>query len=116
MRDNIVDIFKTGQKIKSDLTRASEDIKDRIYAQKVPLELQFEKSENPIGITPSDWSKLVDIRAKLLAAANDKDKASKAEDQASDLAGDKQFEIERAKLVQKKLMTMQADEPAPAEA
>lgn len=115
VKDNISDIFKTGVSIKTNVKRAADDIKEKIYATKVPVELQFDKESNPLGITPSDWNKLVDLRAKLLIAKNDKDEQAKVEDKASDMAGEKQFEMERARLLQKKLMTMQAEETSAEE-
>ena len=61
---------------------------------------------NPVGLKKSDWSKLVDAQTKLIMAQPG-EQLEKAETQINDLAADKQFDQERARLMQVKLASME---------
>ena len=74
----------------------------------VPQELVYEKETNPVGLKKRDWTKLVDFKTERIMAAAE-DQKEKIEDQASDLAGEKQFDIERAKIMQAKLTALESE-------
>ena len=80
----------------------------------VPQELVYEKETNPVGLKKSDWTKLVDFKTKLIMAAAE-DQKEKIEDQANDLAAEKQFDQERARLMQIKLTSLEAEPESVAE-
>ena len=108
VKKNICDIFDAGKRIREATKAENEKIVEGIFVTDVPQELVYEKETNPVGLKKSDWAKLVDFKTKLLMAAS-QDQKEKIEDQASDLAGEKQFDIERAKIMQAKLTALESE-------
>jgi hypothetical protein len=84
----------------------TKEFAEGIFETAVPPELVYEKNSNPVGLKKSDWSKLVDVQTKLMMAQPG-EQLEKAETQLNDLAADKQFDQERARLMQVKLSTME---------
>lgn len=102
IREDVKGIFSNGKSIKEDVDSKNVEIKEGIYENSVPSELRYDKELNPTGLKSSDFCKLVSMRAKYLMAQDDESK-EKADEQASDLAGDCEFSIERSRLMQVKL-------------
>ena len=102
IREDIKGIFSNGKSIKEDIDRKNSSIKEEIFENSVPQELQFEKSTNPTGLKSSDFCKLVAMRTRYLMAQDEESK-EKADEKASDMAGDCEFSIERNRLMQMKL-------------
>lgn len=109
VKENIKSIFAEGRKVRENVAADTQVITEEILLRAVPQELVYEKDSNPVGLKKGDWSKLVDFKTKLLMAKEDEQK-EKIEDQASDLAAEKQFDQERAKLMQAKLTALEAEE------
>lgn len=107
VKQNIKNIFTAGKKVREEVKDGITTITDNIYTLNIPQDLVYEKDSNPTGLKKSDWNKLVDIKTKMMMAKVDEQK-DKAEDQANLLAAEKQFEQARAKLMQTKLITMEA--------
>jgi hypothetical protein len=63
----------------------------------------YDKETNNSGLKPGDFKKLVDLKAKQLAAKSEEAK-TKIEQKLHDAAADKQFEIARAELVRDKIV------------
>lgn len=108
VRENVKNIFAAGKRVRENVAADTKVISEEILMRAVPQELVYEKESNPVGLKKSDWTKLVDFKTKLLMAAAE-DQKEKIEDQASDLAGEKQFDIERAKIMQAKLTSLEAE-------
>lgn len=106
VRENVKNIFTAGKKVREHVKDDTEKFTESILATSVPQDLVYEKETNPVGLKKSDWTKLVDIKTKMLMASVDEQK-EKAEEQANELAGEKQFEQERARLMQAKLTAME---------
>ena len=111
IRDDVKDIFRNGKSIKEDVDGKNLAIKESIFETAVPQELQYDKDSNPTGLKSSDFCKLVAMRTKFLMAEDDESK-EKAEEKASDLAGDCEFSMERSRLMQLKLTELN-QEPSP---
>lgn len=109
VKKNVKNIFDNGRKVREQVKDDTAHIVENIYALEVPQELVYEKDSNPVGLKKSDWTKLVDIRTKLLMATVDEQK-EKVEDQANELAAEKQFDQERARLMQTKLTSMEGEQ------
>lgn len=109
VKENIKSIFAEGRKVRENVAADTQVITEEILLRAVPQELVYEKDSNPVGLKKGDWSKLVDFKTKLLMAKEDEQK-EKIEDQASDLAAEKQFDQERARLMQVKLTALETDE------
>ena len=109
VRENVKNIFTAGKKVREKVTADTQVITDEILMRAVPQELVYEKDSNPVGLKKSDWSKLVDFKTKLLMAKEVEQK-EKIEDQASDLAAEKQFDQERARLMQAKLTALETED------
>lgn len=105
-RDSLKDIFTCATKLKQDVVDGNEYINSTVYTQKVPVDLQYDKSTNNTGLKTTDFKKLVDAKTKLLMANSDEDK-EKAEEKIEHIASEKQFEIARAELVRDKLTKIQ---------
>lgn len=105
VRENVKNIFKAGKDIRESIKADTQAITENIFALNVPQELVYEKDSNPVGLKKSDWTKLVDLKTKLIMA--DASQKDKVEDQANDLAEEKQFDQERARLMQAKLIAME---------
>ncbi len=101
-RKIISELFTTATKLKQDVVDGNEYINQTVYTQKVPVDLQHDKSTNPTGLKTSDFKKLVDVKSKLLMANTDEAK-EKVEEKIEHIASEKQFEIARAELVRDKL-------------
>lgn len=113
IENDIREIFETGKSLREETDKNNEAIKTTIFETAVPIDLQFEKSTNPMGIKSSDFCKLVDLKAKLLMAPDDEAK-DKVGEKANDLAGECEFTVERNKILQCKLMDLSvpsANEP-----
>lgn len=109
VKENVKNIFEAGKKLRQDIDAETQKFTENIFALNVPQALVYEKESNPVGLKKSDWTKLVDIKVKLMMAKEAEQK-EKAETQANDLAEEKQFDQERAKLMQAKLMTMDSEQ------
>lgn len=107
VKSTVMDVFENGKSLKAETERNAEAIKTTIFETAVPPELQFDKSTNPTGIRSSDFCRLVDLRAKILMAQSEEAK-EKAEEKASDMAGQCEFDMERSRVVQSKLVDMQS--------
>ena len=108
VKQNIKNIFIAGKNVREEVKDGIATITDNIYNLNIPQDLVYEKDANPTGLKKSDWSKLVDIKTKMMMAKVEEQK-DKAEDQANTLAAEKQFEQARAKLMQTKLISMEAN-------
>lgn len=98
MRDCIKQIFTDAKSVKKRIDDGNDAISKKIYEQKVPIELQYDKKTNNTGLKPSDFRKLVDMKLKL-DLAKSKEAKEKADEKIQDQAEEKQFEIARAELV-----------------
>lgn len=111
VREDVKGIFSTGKSIKEDVDSKNVEIKEGIYGNSVPPELRYDKESNPTGLKSSDFCKLVAMRTKYLMAQDDESK-ERADEKASDMAGDCEFSIERSRLMQVKLTELnQGREP-----
>jgi hypothetical protein len=106
---DVKEIFERGTSLKDEMNKNNESIKTTIFETSVPQELQWDKSTNPTGIKSSDFCKLVDLRTKQLMADGDEAK-EKVDEQINDLAGQVEFDNMRNKLIQSKLIDLQAAE------
>lgn len=106
VKENIIDIFNTGKHVREQVKNDTKEFAEGIFETAVPAELVYEKNSNPVGLKKSDWSKLVDVQTKLIMAQPG-EQLEKAETQINDLAADKQFDQERARLMQVKLAAME---------
>jgi hypothetical protein len=106
VKQNIIDIFTAGKTVREQVKNDTKEFAEGIFETAVPPELVYEKNSNPVGLKKSDWSKLVDVQTKLMMAQPG-EQLEKAETQLNDLAADKQFDQERARLMQVKLSTME---------
>lgn len=105
VKENVKNIFADGLKVRESVAADTQVITEEILLRAVPQELVYEKDSNPVGLKKGDWSRLVDFKTKLLMAKEAEQK-EKIEDQASDLAAEKQFDQERARLMQVKLTAL----------
>ena len=105
-REVLKDIFNVATSLKTKVIKDNDEINVNIFTSKVPIDLQYDKDTNNSGLKPSDFRKLVDVKAKLLAAKTDEAK-EKVDDKIEKLASDKQFEVARAELVRDKLTSME---------
>lgn len=108
IREDVKEIFTNGKSIKEDVDGKNLTIKESIFETAVPRELQYDKETNPTGLKSSDFCKLVAMRTKFLMAQDDESK-EKAEEKASDMAGDCEFSMERSRLMQLKLTDLSQD-------
>lgn len=106
VKQNIIGIFDAGKNIREQVKNDTREFAEGIFETAVPSELVYEKNSNPVGLKKSDWSKLVDAQTKLIMAQPG-EQLEKAETQINDLAADKQFDQERARLMQVKLAAME---------
>lgn len=102
----IKDIFNEAKTIREKVISDNEYIEQSIFTDKVPQQLQYDKNDNNAGLKPSDFKKLVDIKAKLLIADTEEAK-EKVEEKIEHIATEKQFEAARAELVRDSLENMQ---------
>lgn len=102
----IKDIFNEAKNIKMKVAADNEQISDMIFNSKVPIDLQYDKNTNNTGLKPGDFSKLVDVKTKLLLAQTEDAKA-KIDEKIEHIATEKTFEAARAELVRDSLTTMQ---------
>jgi len=89
------------QKVVDDNSYINEDL----FTKKVPIDLQYDKGSNNVGLKTGDWRKLVDAKAKLIMANSDEAK-EKAEEKIEHIASEKEFEAARAELVRDKLTAL----------
>lgn len=106
VKANIKEVFSAGRAIREQVMNDTKEFAEGIFETAVPADLVYVKDTNPVGLKKSDWSKLVDAQTKLLMAAPG-DERDKVEGQINDLAADKQFDQERARLMQVKLASME---------
>lgn len=102
----VKDIFASAKGIKDKINSNNEAIGTSIYTKKVPIELQYDKGNNNIGLKPGDFRKLVDMKLKL-DMAKSKEQKDKVDEKIQDQAEEKQFEIARAELVRDGLTKLQ---------
>ena len=102
VKENIIDIFNSAVSLKQRTKDDNTEITEGIYAEKIPVELQFDKELNNSGLKPGDFRKLVDLKAKQLTATTEGAKAKIAQ-KLHAAATDKQFEIARAELMRDKI-------------
>lgn len=105
VKQTVFDVFRNGKEIKEEINNNTDQIKEGIYTQSVPLELQYDKQSNPTGFKSSDFSKLVDIQAKVLMAAT-KEQKDKLGDQITDMASDYVFQNRKNDMMNKKMMDL----------
>ena len=105
-RDAVKTIFSDAKSIKDKINKENESIGTSIYMQKVPVDLQYDKSANNTGLKPGDFRKLVDMKFKL-DMAKSKEQKDKVDEKIQDQAAEKQFEIARAELVRDGLTILQ---------
>ena len=101
----LTDIFSNAKSIKEKVNADNQQIEDRIFTVKVPVELQFDKDTNNAGLKAGDFKKLVDVKAKLIMAQTE-DAKSKVAEKIEHIASEKQFEAARAELVRDSLTSM----------
>ena len=106
VKQNVTEIFMAGKTVREQVKNDTREFAEGIFETAVPAELVYEKNSNPVGLKKSDWSKLVDAQTKLIMAQPG-EQLEKAETQINDLAADKQFDQERARLMQVKLASME---------
>ena len=109
IKKDIESIFNTGKTIIEDIRKNEEKIMLDIFENSVPTDLQFDKEMNPVGIKNTDFSKLVGLKTKLLMAKDDEQK-EKVDDQASNLAGQYEFNSARNKIMQTKLLEINSED------
>lgn len=103
IKERIDSIFDNGKTIKMDIEKNNDEIKTKIYENSVPIELQYDKSMNPTGIKPSDFCKLVELKAKLIQAQDNDEEKEKISDKANTMAGDYLFQNKRNEIMNQKL-------------
>lgn len=108
IKENILDVFKVGQSIKENINSNKEEIETNIYTQNVPVDLQFDKQMNPIGIKVSDFSKLVALKTKILMANSDEAK-EKVGEVAENTAAQYVFQNNRNDIMNKKILDLIPD-------
>lgn len=106
IKSNVKDIFDCAVKLKQKINADNDEIEDKIYAGKVPIDLQYDKKMNNSGLKPGDFRKLVDMKTKLVMA-NSEEAKDKVEEKIEHAASEKQFEVARAELVRDKLTKLQ---------
>lgn len=106
VRENIKNVFAAGKKVRENTIADTNVILEEIFTSAVPQELVYEKDSNPVGLKRGDWAKLVDFKTKLVMA-KEEEQREKIEDQANTLAEEKQFDQERARLMQAKLTALE---------
>ena len=109
VKSNIADVFSIGKNIREDVNNNKEEIEDVIYTQSVPIDLQYDKQQNPIGIKPADFSKLVSLKTKILMAVSDEQK-EKVGEVAENLAADYVFQNNRNDIMNKKILDLIPDQ------
>ena len=112
IKEDMVEIFNESCKIWGEIDDAERRIKDDIFVNMVPENLQFDKQTNPSGLRDSDFKKLVDVKYKLLKSekSGDDESKEKASEKAMDEAEKKTFEIERNKTIRTGLIALGAEE------
>lgn len=105
-RTILKNIFTTATNIRQKIVDDNSYINEDLFTKKVPVDLQYDKGSNNIGLKSSDWRKLVDAKTKLIMANTDEAK-EKAEEKIEHFASEKQFEAARAELVRDKLTKLQ---------
>lgn len=105
-RTAISSILKSAVALKQKAEDNNEHINVDIFQHKVPVELQYDKKSNNVGLKSGDWRKLVDFKTKLIQAKS-KEAKEKVDEKLEKAATDKQFEASRAELVRDKLTTLQ---------
>ena len=108
VRENVRNIFAEAVKVREDVAADTNVILEEIFARAVPQELVYEKDLNPAGLKKGDWSRLVDLKTRLVMAKEGEQK-EKAADAAGTLAEEKQFDQERARLMQAKLIALEGE-------
>jgi hypothetical protein len=102
-RKIMIDIFSQAKNIKQKISDDNEYIEENIFQTKVPLELQYDKETNNLGLKSGDFKKLVDIRMKSLMA-NTLAAKEKVDEKIQKAATEKQFEAARAELMRDKML------------
>jgi len=105
-RKALTGILNSATSIRQKVIDDNNYINEDLFAKKVPVDLQYDKGNNNVGLKTGDWRKLVDAKAKLIMA-NTAEAKEKAEEKIEHIASEKQFEIARAELVRDKLAKIQ---------
>lgn len=109
IKANIEDVFSIGRNIKEDVKNNKTEIEETIYTKSVPIDLQFDKQMNPVGLKPADFSKLVSLKAKIMMAVSDEQK-EKIEESVENAAAEYVFQNNRNDIMNKKILNLIPDE------
>lgn len=104
-KDAITGILNSATSIRQKIVDDNSYINEDLFTKKVPVDLQYDKGSNNVGLKVGDWRKLVDAKAKLIMA-NSEEAKEKAEEKIEHIATEKQFEADRAELVRDKLINL----------
>lgn len=108
VKRDVIGVFDSCCAIQKEVDAKKVEISESIFETSVPQELRYDKDMNPIGIKPSDFGKMVSIKAKIEKAKTDetKDKAVSAADTMSE---EKTFDITRSEILRAKYLEMSSD-------
>ncbi len=98
-------VFDTSCRIQKEVDDTKTAISEVIFENSVCQELRYDKDLNPSGIKPSDFTKLVSVKAKIDKAKTDETK-EKAEETANATAEEKSFDIARSEILRVKYLEM----------
>lgn len=101
VRDAVKDVFDTACEIQGERNGKRREITESVFDEEVPKELQYDKDVNPVGITRSDFAKLVSVQTRR-AKALEAEAREKVDEKITDAAEEKRFEIERSRLMMEK--------------
>jgi hypothetical protein len=105
IHNDVCDVFERSVDIAKDMRNGDDTIKVTIFENNVPTELRYDKDINPVGIKPSDFSKLVSLKLKEIQSVTEQGKA-KLDNAVSKASAEKTYEMARAEIIRQKVMTM----------
>lgn len=105
VKANVKSVFDTVCGIQKDIDATKTEISEVIFENSVCQELRYDKDLNPSGIKPSDFAKLVSVKAKIEKAKTDENR-EKAEETANATAEEKTFDITRSEILRAKYLEM----------
>lgn len=110
IKNDITETLTESCKIQGDIESAERSIREDVFPNMVPVDLQFDKNTNPGGIRDSDFKKLVEVKFKLVKSEQaDVEAQEKASEKAFDEAEKKTFEIQRNKTMRAGLIALGAE-------
>lgn len=105
VKEDVKGVFDAVCGIQKEIDRKRTEISEEVFECSVPQELRYDKDACPCGIKPSDFGKLVAVKAKIEKAKTDESMA-KAVGTANTMSEEKTFDIARSEILRAKYMDL----------